>query len=237
MKSVLNNSPAPQRGNGCPITAFIGSEPSNPISTFVRTETSTPVIISDVKRERAINTDVLIARRDELHQVIASVLFNKREYNRKNAGCGDLYNFTEGDFLLVARSDFGTGENLPIRWHGPPHVFKATNDFECQVEDLRTGSIEKELATRLKLYRDGALDTAADMSHVLQSETGMALARIIGLEEITNGLQVHVRWKGMSKEEESLEPLVWVYEDVPHMVKGLINRKDLTHHLVEKACA
>ncbi len=65
------------------------------------------------------------------------------------------------------------------------------------IEDLRNGAQEDTHACRLKFYADSALDEVAYLPHVLSSETGMPVARLIGVEENEDGLFVHVRWKGL----------------------------------------
>ncbi len=61
------------------------------------------------------------------------------------------------------------------------------------------------------------------------------MARPIHLEENEDCLQVHVRWRGLSNSEDTLEPLQRVYEDVPAMVKRLLARKSILKSLVIKA--
>lgn len=73
------------------------------------------------------------------------------------------------------------------------------------------------------------------MPHVLSSETGMPVARLMRLVETPNGLMVFVRWKELSDTEDILEPLLQVYEDVPQMVLRLLQRKNTPRHLAEKA--
>ena len=48
-------------------------------------------------------------------------------------------------------------------------------------------------ASRLKLFRDSEIDQVAIMSHVLQSETGMVVSRLLSLEDCPNGLHVRIR--------------------------------------------
>lgn len=52
-QSVLNNSLAPQRGSVCPIIAFMSREPTLPIKTFLRTETSKTVTLSEAQAKSA----------------------------------------------------------------------------------------------------------------------------------------------------------------------------------------
>ncbi len=45
----------------------------------------------------------------------------------------------------------------------------------------------------------------------------LSLALLV-LKSMKMGLYIHVRWKGLSSKEDTLEPLQKVYEDVPKMV-------------------
>ena len=75
------------------------------------------------------------------------------------------------------------------------------------------------------------------MDNVLQSEIRMQIARLMRLEDTTNGLKVIVLWKGLEKSEDSSEPLKNVYEDVPQMVNRLLKRKSMPAHFVAKSRA
>lgn len=73
------------------------------------------------------------------------------------------------------------------------------------------------------------------MSHVLTSETGMIVQRLLSLEENEDGLFVRVRWKGLSESEDTLESIEQLYEDVPVLFEKLLKRKNAPPALVEKA--
>ena len=115
VQSALNNAPSPQRGNVAPITASTGMEPSPPLATFLRTVTTKPVTLSEVQRERAINTEALTARVAELHPLVEETVRNNRQKSRDSASRGTLPNFEEGDFVLVAREEFFAGKKLALR--------------------------------------------------------------------------------------------------------------------------
>lgn len=72
------------------------------------------------------------------------------------------------------------------------------------------------------------------MSHVLTSETGMIVQRLVRLEETANGLRIAVCWKGLPHSEDILEPLDVMYYDVPQMVERLLLRNNLPLGLAEK---
>lgn len=73
------------------------------------------------------------------------------------------------------------------------------------------------------------------MSHVIASETGMPVQRLMGLVETKNGLMVQVRWRGLPDSEATMEPVVKVYEDVTHLFCKLLARQNTPAELVSKA--
>lgn len=235
-QSALNNAPSPQRNNVAPITAFTGRPSSTPISTFLRVDDSVPQTLSDTQREKCLNMQALVKEMDDLHPVVEESLTKQRERMRNARHRGELANFQEGDFVLVARDDFHKGEKLCLRWRGPRRVIKCLHDYAFQVEDLRNGQLETIHGTRLKFYSDQSLDTTAILSHVLASETGMPVSRLLRLVEEDGKFFVIVRWKGLSASEDTIEPLQRVYEDVPQLLIKLLKRKNIDRAICKRAC-
>ena len=200
-------------------------EASTPISTFLRTETATPITVDALQRERSLNVSELLECVQELRPVVQNKLQENRSIARQSASRGDLPNFTEGYYVLVAREDFFAGEKLTVRWRGPRRIIKALNDYVFQVEDLRNGRLEDVHGRRLKFYRDGSLNQKVILSHVLSSETGMPVARLLRLKDTEDGLHVVERWKGLPDTEDTLEPIERVFEDLPEMVKRVFAQK------------
>lgn len=236
-QSAINNSPSPQRDNVAPITAFTGRPPSPPISTFLQSADSAPVTISAAQRERSFNLDLVVREMDELHPLVEKSLTQQRNRMRVARQKGDLANFREGDYVLVAREQFHEGEKLCLRWRGPRRVTSCMNDYSFQVEDLRNGELQVVHGTRLKFYADDSLDADAILSHVLASETGMLVSRLLRLVEQDDQLCVLVRWKGLEDTEDTLEPLQRVHEDVPQLLAKLLRRKNTNARLRSRACA
>lgn len=235
VQSVLNNTPSPHRGNICPIKAMTGLEPTPPIKTFYRSSTLACVSVPDIVQERAINSKRLLDIIAELHPIVHNALHEHRKRHRDNLAKGTLPNFTEGDFVLVAREEFASGEKLALRWRGPRRVVRSVNEYVYQVEDLRNGLTEDVHITRLKFYHDASLDCDAIMPHVLSSETGMEVQRLMRLFDSPSGLMVQVRWRGFPPTEDTSEPLQKIFEDVPALVLKFLNRKKNPSNLVARA--
>lgn len=220
-----------------PITAFMGLPASPPISTFLRMSDCKAVNISQAIQERSLNVTKLAQLMDSLHPIVQSNVAQERERMRGTKSKGSAANFTTGDFVLVAREEFYDGEKLCLRWRGPRRVVKAISDYIYRVEDLRNGLQEDVHSTRLKFYSDESLDQEAILSHVLSSETGMPISRLLRLDEQDGKIFVAVRWKGLQKSDDTLEPIDRVYEDVPKLLIKLLDRANTPKPLRDKARA
>ncbi len=62
-------------------------------------------------------------------------------------------------------------------------------------------------ASRLLFYSGKHLDTEAILPHVLYSETGMPVSRLMGLEEHDDGIYVLVRWRSYLPRRTHWNPL------------------------------
>jgi len=216
------------------VTAFTGQTPTPPIATFIRRATHQPVTLKQAQRERCLNLKELQATVADLHPIVKEKLMGNRERSRKAASRGQLPNFSEGDFVLVAREEFFAGEKLSLRWRGPRRVVKCLSDYVYKIEDLRNGSCSDIHSSRLKFYTDKDLNTKAIMPHVVHSEHGMEVSRLLHFVEEKDLLFVKVRWKGLSPDDDTLEPIKSVFEDVPVMFRRFLLRKSTPHKLQQR---
>lgn len=154
---------------------------------------------------------------------------------RDQTSKGKLPNFTEADFVLVTRENLTAGVKHSFRWRGPRRVVTAVRDYFYQIKDLGNGRLEDVHASRLKFYHDSCPDREAIMAHVLTSETGMEVQRLMGLLENKEGPMALVRWRGLSESDDAFQPSKTVYEDVPILLLKLLHRRSTLKHLVEKA--
>lgn len=109
-------------------------------------------------------------------------------------------------------------EILCLHCRGRRRVLKGLSDYVFRVEYLRNAKYDEVHGTSAKFYRDSYLDQKAIMSHVLSSETGKHVARLLPLVEQDRSMFVVVRWKGLSASDDTPQPLARVYEDVPQLM-------------------
>lgn len=64
------------------------------------------------------------------------------------------------------------------------------------------------------------------MPHVISSETGMEVQRLMDISETAQDLMGQVRWRGFSASKDTEESLKKMYEDVPELIKTLLCRDD-----------
>lgn len=235
LQSILNNSPSPTRNIVCLITAITGLDHKPPVSTFIRSRTETIVTVSEVMRDRTANVTNLKKYVAELYPFIQETVRNNREKSRVSMSKGEQPRFTEGDFVLVAREAFKAGEKLVLRWRGPRRIKTATSDYVYQVEDIRNGQLEHVPISHLRFFHDSALKIQAIMSHVLSSETGMPVSRLLALVDDPDGLHVGVHRKGLPHSKHTLEPLARVYGEVPQLKHRLLARKNTPTDMADKA--
>lgn len=116
-----------------------GQESAPPIRIFMPTASASPLTISEVLHERTINIRVLQEKMDKLHPIVNRSVQDNRDKSREARSTGQLPNFDEGDYILVAREDFHAFEKLSLRWRGPRRITKAINSYVYQVYDFRNG--------------------------------------------------------------------------------------------------
>jgi len=134
------------------------------------------------------------------------------------------------DFVLVARENFFAGEKSALRWRGPRRITKAISDYVYQVEDLRDGNLEEATVSRLLFYSDPLLDTDAIMPHVLSSETGMHVQRLMRLaDDGSRGVLVVVHCRRLPHSEDTIA------YNVSQMLLNLFNRKSTAQQLMIRA--
>lgn len=137
-------------------------------------------------KERLLNVDILYKQMAENQLEINAKLTDKCARARKNAIHSLLPNVDAGDYVLVPRSQRFTREKLAKRSRWARRIVKAVSDYNYSVHEFCSDAVEDYHIKRLKFYPDSNLNTEAIMSHVLLSETGVAVSRPVTLENVGN---------------------------------------------------
>lgn len=98
--------------------------------------------VSDLQRKRKLSIKALQVKVADLHPVVQDALSSKRTRICDAMLRGELPEFSEGDFVLVARDDFTANEKLSLRWRGLRRVIKAPSDYGFQVEERRNRKVQ-----------------------------------------------------------------------------------------------
>lgn len=147
---------------------------------------------------------------------------------------GKLPNSTEGDFVCLARLELRKGEKLCLRWFGAFRVAKAASGYVFQVEDLHDEHLEEIHISRSKFYSDKELNHDVMDMHILVNETGLAVHRMLLLEDSKGGLMITIHWRGLPPSEDTLEPIAQAYQNIPDLLQQLLVYQNARHLLIEK---
>lgn len=190
--------------------------------------------IGDICRERAIHLKELSKRMSAL----CPIFHEARQQNKfriQNATSKITQpNNSGGAYLLVAREDFTACEKFLLCWRGLRRVFKSLSNYVfSRIYDMDCENLSMVAGwTSTAIW---VLNTEAIISHVLQSEIEMEDQRVMELIDSRDGMQVRVRWKGLSPEDDTLEPLQRMFDDVPQLISKLLSSKNMQPDLVDRA--
>lgn len=93
---------------------------------------------------------------------------------------------------------------------------------------------QRSLRNLSKFYADRALDARAIMPHVVSFETGMPAGHLAKLPKDDGDLIVQARLKALNDFEIFLELLRQVSEDLPQMLRRLLDRKNKSFDLARR---
>lgn len=148
---------------------------------------------------------------------------------------GYLQNFTEGDFVFVARDAFHVGEELALSGCGPRRITNELSEYVFTVDDLLNGSQVKIHGSSLKFCSNGSLDTDIIISRVLYCETTISVSTLLKFLKITDRILVQVRWKGQTHSDDTVELWSSGCKDVPQMPRRFPGRKKFDSDLANKS--
>lgn len=91
----------------------------------------------------------------------------------------------------------------------------------------------KRYISQLMIYHDKSLNKDVIFSHVLESEIGMTVHRLVRLLVSKNGLKLQVPWGELSESEDTVESIVQVYRDAPQILSKWPNVRTPLHHFLK----
>ena len=94
---------------------------------------------------------------DAIHKTASSTANDRRSRvasRRDQSREVERANLDIGDFVLVAKRSFRSGEKLSLRWRGPCRVVGTLSDYVFEVEDMITGVVMQPacVSTRMHLW-------------------------------------------------------------------------------------
>jgi hypothetical protein len=126
---------------------------------------------------------------------------------------------------LVAKREFRGGEKLGLRWQGPQRIVATRSNYVNEVEYLLTKVVTFIHSTRLRFYQDSSLDVTADiLAHLAHQDTGYEVRafRDLKYDAESKAYYVLVSWLGFEKDDNTWEPLLQIYEDLPAEVTSFL---------------
>jgi hypothetical protein len=135
-------------------------------------------------------------------------------------------NFQLGDYVLVAKVTKTFKKNkLQATWFGPLQITAVCTPWIFEVTNLLTHQVSKAHAQRLKFYSDSSLSITEELKHQLRHDgAGYDVESIINYRKHSGQWELEVKWLGFSGEETTWEPLLQLYEDIPHFVRVFLQK-------------
>jgi len=142
-------------------------------------------------------------------------------------------NFGDGDYVLMGVPEGQHGGKLSLKWRGPYRIVDSKHGYTYLIEDIVQGDRKLVHGDRLRFYDDRMLNITdelkAQFSHDNSSYEVDQLLQL-RINESTRDLEILVKWRGFSELENSWEPCMNLWQDVPELVKQFAN-KHRSHEL------
>ncbi|KAF4045960.1 Calponin homology domain-containing proteinromo [Phytophthora infestans] len=115
--------------------------------------------------------------------------------------------------------------NYGSKWCGPARVVDTSSNWIFVVENLLTGERREAHASRLKFFADAELGITEDLlAQVAHNSEGHVVEELkeARYNSTAKTHELLVKWRGLTEEENSWEPVQNVIEDVPVLVKKFL---------------
>jgi len=229
VQSALNNSILERLGKRSPQMVFLNQPPSNALTSIVRIQDEIERVhsIEEVKLRKIANIELLQNSIEDMHRDVAERSSKKRkaavESHNRRTHIRPI-NFVEGDFVLRAVPDRNRRKSS-LRWKGPFRIVECRSDYIFLIEDLLSGEKTEAHGRRLKFFRNSSYEITEELlNHLAYQENElMVISTFNGIRRSQGELQVLAKWRGLSADEDSWEPVDTLREDVPDMLQDYID--------------
>jgi hypothetical protein len=202
-----------------------GLPPSSPLDTIwhpLKAEFIT-VPLSEARLD-ALVTD-LRSSLSQMHRQTLD-LRNQAHFRANRRRPAPLANFSTGDFVLF--STHVPKAKLSLKWQGPARVIECRSEHIYLIENLITLERFECHAQRLRFYCDASLNLTQDLKDQIAFDSnGYEVEAILAAKQVQRIWKLLVRWRGLSTDHDSWEPLAAMKKDIPVHLKALIKSSSL----------
>ncbi|KAE9082795.1 hypothetical protein PF010_g21445 [Phytophthora fragariae] len=205
-----------------------GIKAMSPFDPLAVPQSVTPATLEDIQQNRRIQLDKLQPALEQMHKRIVETNNKVRARGRQVRGQKQgtrMAQIEVGDFVLYADVWAHSRSKLCVRWCGPAQVTAATSNWIFKIKNLVTGDEREAHASRLKFYSDSSLEVSEELlQHVAHNSEGHVVSKFLraSYDTAAKSYKLLVRWRGLSEQEDSWEPVQVMLEDVPAAVKAFI---------------
>jgi len=224
IEHTLNHRLQKRLGWLAPVTVMTGLKSDNPLQGIFRTPDM--VEISSVAMESASikeHVTKLQESLDSMHKDVVELSAKERKRHRDRGNIQrKQVNFGIGDFVLLGIPENQHGQKLFLKWRGPYQVKDTKQGYVFIVEDIITKVTKVAHADRLRLYDDKLLDLSDEIKYQFSYDNGsyeVEELKQLRFSPTTHDLEFLVKWRGFSDMENSWEPCITLWNDVPVMVE------------------
>eukprot|EP00644_Phytophthora_capsici_P008646 jgi/Phyca11/111537/e_gw1.20.617.1 len=139
--------------------------------------------------------------------------------------------FAIGDFVLYADVWAHRRSKLRVKWCGPARVADTSSNWIFVAENLLTGERREAHASRLKFFADAELGITENLLAQVAHNSEGHVVEELKESRYNSSAKTHEllgKWRGLTEEGNSWEPVQNLIEDVTILVKQfLTNNQDI----------
>ena len=226
VQMVLNHTPSPSLGGVAPVTAMMGLPPISPLDNVMTPENVQEATLEEIQTAQKQHIEDLQQALDKMHKAMSEENEKKRSKAREQHGKqSQMAQFDIGDYVLYADVWSTTRSKLKVRWSGPAQVTATVSNWIFEIRNLITGDTREVHASRLKFYCDSSLNITEELlKHIAHNSEGHVVEKLLDVRyhKQERRYEILVKWRGLDERENSWEPVVNLFQDVPAVIKTFL---------------